>query len=190
MLICLQINEQTISRSGTFREGGPHRRLTIARNIISNAPLAFDGLDTDCNALKQHLQTAEQLRTSLVQLGEFAGDVQKVATSIASGLRGQVNQPQVAAATEYLAKYRALQDAISEFETVAGHPLPDRDTDDFLGKLSQQMDDLEQSRNLFRDWSSWCAIRARAIAKGLAPLRANRNTEDLAALEAVTLADW
>lgn len=142
----------------------------IARNIVSGAPLAFNGLDTDCSALKQHLQTAEQLRTSLVRLGEFAGDVQKVATSIAAGLKGQVNQPQVAAATDYLARYRILHDAIGEFEALAGHLLPDRDADDFLGKLSQQMDDLEQSRNLFRDWSSWCAIRTRAIAKGLAPL--------------------
>src|SRR5260370_16873992 len=32
------------------------------------------------------------------------------------------------------------------------------------------MDELEQSRNLLRDWSSWCSIRTRAIAKGLSPL--------------------
>jgi hypothetical protein len=42
--------------------------------------------------------------------------------------------------------------------------------DDFLARLSNQMDELEQSRNLFRDWSSWCSIRARAITKGLSPL--------------------
>lgn len=142
----------------------------VTRNIIADAPLAFDGLDTDCIALKQHLQSAECLRTSLVQLGEFAGDVQKVATSIAAGLRGQINQPQAAAATEYVARYRTLQHAIIEFEAVAGHTLTDSDTDGFLGRLSQQMDDLEQSRNLFRDWSSWCAVRALATAKGLAPL--------------------
>lgn len=142
----------------------------IARNIVADAPLAFNGLDTDCLALKEHFQTAEKLRTSLVQLGEFAGDVQKVATSIAAGLKGQVNQPQVAAASDYLSKYRTLHDAIGQFEALAGHPIPDRDADDFLGSLSQQMDDLEQSRNLFRDWSSWCTIRTRAIAKGLAPL--------------------
>ena len=35
------------------------------------------------------------------------------------------------------------------------------------------MDSLEQSRNLFRDWSSWCGIRARAVARGLAPLVAD-----------------
>jgi hypothetical protein len=28
LLICLQINEQTISRSNTIQEGGPHRGLT------------------------------------------------------------------------------------------------------------------------------------------------------------------
>jgi hypothetical protein len=142
----------------------------IEHNAIARAPLAFAGLDTDCQALTQHLQTAERLRTSLVQLGEFAGDVQSVAASIAAGLKGQVNRPQIAAAAEYLAQYKALQNAIGEFETLAGHPLAERNNDEFLSRLDQQMDELEQSRNLFRDWSSWCAVRARAIAKGLAPL--------------------
>ena len=143
---------------------------TIEHNAIAGAPLAFAGLDTDCQALTQHLQTAERLRTSLVQLGEFAGDVQSVAASIAAGLKGHVNRPQIAAATEYLAQYKVLQNAIGEFETLAGHSLADRDSDDFLSRLDRQMNELDQSRNLFRDWSSWCAIRARAITKGLAPL--------------------
>ena len=142
----------------------------IEHNAVAGVPLAFAGLDTDCQALTQHLQTAERLRTSLVQLGEFAGDVQSVAASIAAGLKGQVNRPQIAAATEYFARYQVLQNAIGEFETLAGHSLADRDDDDFLSRLGRQMDELEQSRNLFRDWSSWCAVRARAIAKGLAPL--------------------
>jgi hypothetical protein len=142
----------------------------ISGNILSDTPLAFSGLDTDCVALKQHLQTAERLRASLVQLGEFAGDVSSVAASIASGLKGQINQPLVVAATDYLLRHGALHDAIGEFEAIAGRSLPDGDTDDFLEKLSQRMENLEQSRNLFRDWSSWCAIRARAVAQGLAPL--------------------
>lgn len=148
----------------------------IAHSAVSGTPLAFKGLGTDCLALKQHLHVAEQLRTSLVQLGEFAGNVQAVAASIAAGLRGQVNRPQIAAATDYLAKYRTLIDAIGEFEAVAGQQLPERDAEDFLGKLAQRMEDLEQSRNLFRDWSSWCAIRARALGVGLAPLVADLQT--------------
>jgi very-short-patch-repair endonuclease len=146
---------------------------TIQHNAIAGAPLAFAGLDTDCQALTQHLQTAERLRTSLVQLGEFAGDVQSVAASIAAGLKGHVNRPQIAAATEYLTQYKVLQNAIGEFEALAGHSLADRDGGDFLSRLDLQMDELDQSRNLFRDWSSWCAVRARAIAKGLAPLVAD-----------------
>jgi hypothetical protein len=145
-------------------------RHAVEHNPIAGAPLAFAGLDTDCQALTQHLQTAERLRTSLVQLGEFAGDVQSVAASIAAGLKGQVNRPQFVAATQYLEQYRVLQNAIAGFEALAGHPLADRDDDNFLSNLARRMDELEQSRNLFRDWSSWCAVRARAIAKGLASL--------------------
>lgn len=146
---------------------------SIVQNVIATTPLAFEGLDTDCAALKQHLQTAEKLRASLVQLGEFAGDVQSVATSIAGSLTGQVNQPQIAAAAEFLAKHQALLDAIGDFEAVAGRALPDCDAEDFLDRLSRETDGLEQSRNLFRDWSSWCNIRTRAVAKGLAPLVAD-----------------
>lgn len=141
----------------------------IESNLVARAPLAFAGLDTDCTALTGHLKKAEQLRASLVQLGDFSGDVQKVAASIAAGLKGQVNQPQISAARHFFAKYQELQDAIGAFEATAGLPLT-RDNDDFLGTLARQMDELEQSRSLFRDWSSWCAVRKRAIARGLAPL--------------------
>lgn len=145
----------------------------IGRNPIAAVPLKFDGLDTDCKSLSQHLEAAERLRTSLVQLGEFAGDVQGVAASIAAGLKGQVNQPQLVAAQAYVDKYQALQEAIGGFETVAGHPLASHEEDDFLAGVVHRMDELEQARGLFRDWSTWCAVRSRAIAKGLSPLVAD-----------------
>ncbi|WP_349636745.1 DUF3320 domain-containing protein [Tardiphaga sp. P9-11] len=141
----------------------------IDSNAVAQTSLRFAGLETDCKALSVHMQRAEQFRTSLVQLGEFAGDVQKVAASIAGGLKGQINQPQISAAKDYLARYQDLQEAIDAFEAIAGLPIDGR-SDDFLGNLSQQMDELEHARTLFRDWSSWCAVRKRAIARGLAPL--------------------
>ncbi len=142
----------------------------IEHNPIATAPLRFEGLDTDCQQLSEHLQTAERLRTSLVQLGEFAGNVQAVAASIAVGLKGQVNQPQLVAAKAYLQKHQALKSAIGVFEQLAGHSFDNRADDNFLSFISQQMDELEHARNLFRDWSTWCAVRSRAIAKGLGPL--------------------
>lgn len=145
----------------------------INSNLISSTSLAFAGLNTDCDRLRQHMQSAEQLRNSLVQLGQFAGDVTRVAASIAAGLKGQVNQPQIAAAKDFLTRHQTLVDAIASFETFAGQPLGERNADPFLGRLAQQMDELEQSRNLFRDWSSWCSVRARGIAQGLAPLIAD-----------------
>jgi very-short-patch-repair endonuclease len=142
---------------------------SINNNAVAQTSLRFAGLDTDCKALASHMQKAERLRTSLVQLGEFAGDVQRVAASIAGGLKGQINQPQLSAAKEYLARYQDLQEAIHAFEAIAGLPL-NSESDDFLGGIARQMDDLEQARSLFRDWSSWCAVRKRAIARGLGPL--------------------
>ena len=145
-------------------------RRAIQANAIARAPLPFDDLDTDCAGLKQHLQVAERLRSSLVQLGEYAGNVSGVAASIAAGLKGRVNQPQLVAARDYIARHDALTEAIDDFEALAGHALQDRNAGDCLAALSAKMEDLEQSRNLFRDWSSWCAVRSGAIAKGLASL--------------------
>jgi very-short-patch-repair endonuclease len=148
-------------------------RQVIQGSAIATAPLPFRDLDTDCEELKRRLNTAEKLRNSLVQLGEYVDNVSGVAASIAGGLKGQVNQPQIAAATDFLKKHDVLGEAISEFETLAGHRLPNHDATNFLASLVTLMEDLEQSRNLFRDWSSWCAVRRVAVANGLAPLVAD-----------------
>jgi very-short-patch-repair endonuclease len=141
----------------------------IQANPVASTSLAFAGLDTDCTALANHLGKAERLRSSLVQLGQFAGDVQSVATSIASGLKGTINQPQLNAAKDFLKKYQELQTAITSFEELAGQSLHMED-DNFLAFLTAQMEALENSRNLFRDWCSWCLVRNRAIGVGLGPL--------------------
>jgi len=120
--------------------------------------------------LRGHLQSAEKLRTSLVQLGEFAGDLKAVAASIVATLRGEINQPQLADCQNYLAAYKAFNEARRAFETLASHAIDDDTSDQFLGQLRDEMEMLEQSRSLFRDWSSWCAVRAKANAAGLAPL--------------------
>ena len=145
-------------------------RRAIQASALAKAPLPFNDLNTDCARLKQNLQIAERLRTSLVQLGNYADNVSGVAASVAAGLKGKVNQPQISAASEFLSRHDALTSAIAEFEALAGLGLQDRNAGDRLATLSAQMDDLEQSRNLFRDWSSWCAVRIDAIGKGLAPL--------------------
>lgn len=143
---------------------------SIAGNALSKTPLAFSGLQTDCKQLRGHLQSAEKLRTSLVQLGEFAGDLKAVAASSVATLRGEVNQPQLMDCRNYLTTYQAFNEARRAFETLAGHEIDDDTSAQFLGRLCDEMEALEQSRNLFRDWSSWCAVRARANAVGLAPL--------------------
>jgi len=142
----------------------------IAGSRLANAPLAFSGLRTDCAQLRNHLQSAERLKTSLIQLGEFAGDVKAVATSIVATLRGEISQTQLTDCQSYLAAYQTYTEARRDFETFAGHAIDESSSEHFLSYLRQQMETLEQSRGLFRDWSSWCAVRARAIAAGLAPL--------------------
>ncbi|MDP1604120.1 MAG: AAA domain-containing protein, partial [Legionella sp.] len=143
---------------------------SITGNALSKTPLAFSGLHTDCTQLRGHLQNAEKLRTSLIQLGEFAGDVKSIAASIVATLKGEINQPQLADCQNYLTAYQTFKDARSAFEELAAHPIDEGPSDQFLGQLRDEMEALEQSRSLFRDWSSWCAVRAKAIAVGLAPL--------------------
>ena len=158
----------------------------ITQSVLARAPVAFAGLDTDCRQLGDHIRTAEQLRTSLVDLGEFASNVQAVAASIATSLNGTINRPRITAATAFVASHQVLLAAISTFEELAGHPLDDPTSDGFLARLIVQMDELEQARGLFRDWSSWCAVRARACALGLEPLVTDLQSGALSADTAVT----
>lgn len=141
----------------------------MARNDLTKTQLPIAGLDTNTNALRDHLKAATQFRKSIVQLGEFAGNMRAVAASIAAGLDGQLNSPQVRAAEDFLQKYRVLVIALEGFEAIAGTALP-KDGENFLSNISILMDELHQAHSMLRDWSSWCAIRNRANAQGLAPL--------------------
>jgi very-short-patch-repair endonuclease len=143
---------------------------SISDNALSKTPLAYLGLQTDCTQLRGHLQGAEKLRTSLVQLGEFAGDLKAVASSIVATLTGEINQAQLSDCQNYLTAYQAFGKARRDFEELAGHAIDDNTSESFLGQLRDEMDTLEQSRSLFRDWSSWCAVRVKANAAGLGPL--------------------
>ena len=157
----------------------------IKGSVLARAPVAFSGLDTNCRKLDEHIRTAAQLRISLVELGEFARNVEAVAHSIAANLDGTVNQPRITAATNFVARHQDLLSAISRFEDLAAHPIEDRATDGFLNRTIQQTEEIEQARNLFRDWSSWCAVRSRACALGLEPLVNDLQNGALAADNAV-----
>lgn len=142
---------------------------TMARNDLAKTKLPVAGLNTNTTALRDHLKAATQFRESIVQLGEFAGNMRAVATSIAASLDGQRNTPQVRAAEDFLQKHRLLLAAIEGFEAIAGAPLP-KDSENFLSNISLLMEELNQARSMLRDWSSWCVVRSRANAQGLAPL--------------------
>ncbi len=140
---------------------------SIDTNALSKTPLAFSGLQTDCTQLRGNLKNAEKLRTSLVQLGDFASDLRAVATSIAATLKGEINHPQLADCENYLAAYQTFNEARSAFELLSRQTIDDKTAEKFLNYIHDQMENIEQSRNLFRDWSTWCAVRAKAMAAGL-----------------------
>ncbi|MDT3684955.1 MAG: DUF4011 domain-containing protein [Pseudorhodoplanes sp.] len=141
----------------------------VADNDLARTNLPVAGLDTNTQALRSHLDTAQQFRTAITQLGEFAGNMHAIATSIAANLTGEINLPQVRAAEDFLQKYRVLVIAMETFEAIAGATLP-KDDEHFLMNLSTLMNELSQARSMLRDWSSWCDVRERAIAQGLGPL--------------------
>ena len=111
----------------------------VANNGLKETSLPLSGLDTDTTTIKRHLELARAYRAAIVQLGEFAGNMQGVAASIASGLTGEVNLPQVSAAEDFLQKYRVLVVAIEAFETVAGAPLPASNGETFLATLGSSL---------------------------------------------------
>lgn len=66
-----------------------HHR-SVGENPLRSLPVASHGLDTDCVSLRDQLNGPEKLKTALVQLDEFADDVEAVAANVVEAPRRQL----------------------------------------------------------------------------------------------------
>lgn len=155
------------------------RRLQVLRSSVESCslagkPLAFSGLDTDVSAIDRHLSGATKLRDSLLRLGRAADDIRAVVKAIAPVLVPSMDaEPVRLTAVAYRDAFAAFSVAMAQFAAAAGSD-PSRSTSEtLLSDLVGMTDQLAGARQLLRDWTSWCRVRAQGEAQGLGPLIAD-----------------
>ncbi|ALN71378.1 DUF4011 domain-containing protein [Aureimonas sp. AU20] len=195
---------------GTYARAGaptPEADLPVLRRLQALAaqaeasPLAgrlpgFAGIESDLAQLSARFVAADRLRAAVLRLGEPKGETEVILAALLPVLGTLTEASPLIEAARALeaaeARWREAEQAWREAS--GGVPLvpPDGTT---LGDLAALLGELEASRGLLRDWTSWCAIRRRALAEGLAPLVADLESgavapEAAAAAFALAYARW
>lgn len=168
----------------TYAEGGmpePERDLPALRqmqrhlaairgNMLAAKPVGFAGVDTDLVAVDRRLSSAARIKNGLARLGKDGAELKAVVQAIMPVLRSaSANDPIHKAAGSYLEVLAAFSDSVGRFVAVSGVDPRDQEMST-LSFMSRQMNELIESRHLLRDWSTWCRIKQKANAQGLAGL--------------------
>ncbi|WP_062011950.1 DUF4011 domain-containing protein [Aureimonas sp. AU4] len=144
-------------------------RMQASLAAIAQSPLAaltpdFAGLDTDAEALRARLSAAHGLRDALSHLDPAGEIAQRLPT-----LLGEASPLRTHAAALPAARDR-FQDAERHFTALSDGPRPSAEPGATPRSVDEALRAVEASRGRLRDWSSWCAVRRRALAHGLLPL--------------------
>ena len=152
------------------------RRLQVLRSQVdeselSRKPLAFSGLDTDISAVDGHLASAAKLRESLLRLGKAADDIRSIVRAIAPILvPGADAEPIRQVAATYVRSFADFNAAKARFVEIAGTDYEASESDTVLSDGLAVLQELAEARNLLRDWTSWCKVRALGEQQCLRPL--------------------
>jgi very-short-patch-repair endonuclease len=152
------------------------RRMKECLAAIDATPLAskrlpIDGLSTDVAAATEILELASRVRTALAVPGPDQDEILAMARALVPCLAGNVEHDTVRQAGGRLLAARAgLEEAIRSFAEVAGRDMVSGLLDVDLRALKDALGSLVNARHLLRDWSTWCRLRHRAVARNLAPL--------------------
>lgn len=140
-------------------------------NGLSGKLADFRGLDTELGEVEHKLQLGDQVRRVLPLKGCSADETRTVIRAIAPGLVSGDGEDRVRQlARRLLAATAGLAAATRSFSECAGRPLQTSDKATQLPDLRSDMEQLIAAGHLLRDWSSWCRVRQRGIARGLGPL--------------------
>ncbi|MDX3929877.1 MAG: DUF4011 domain-containing protein [Shinella sp.] len=148
--------------------------LAIENNVLAGKRIGFTGLQTDIGLIDKRLSGAERLRASLLQLGRPIEELRAVVQTIAPILQSaSAEAPVRLAARDFLEALDALVHAGRDFGAVSGaDPLALYSTGLF-STLAQSLSELTNARQTLRDWTAWCRVRQKAVAKGLGNLVAD-----------------
>lgn len=176
---------QSLAGEGTVE---PERDLPLLVRMkeclsgLDESPLAgkalpVDGLDTDIARVAHLLDRAGEVRDALRLPGLDRDDIRAMLRILVPCLAGaDAHHPVQATGQRLLAAIAGLESAREQFSALAGRSLALPLDISELGAVDAELAALAQARHLLRDWAPWCAVRRRAVARGLSPLVAALET--------------
>ncbi len=159
--------ERDLPQLRTMRD----RLAAIDTTPLNGKFLPIKGLESDIAAAREWLERAARLRAAMRQPGLDAAQVAAMGEVIAASVSSpDVEDTAFKAAERLTSASAALRDTGLRFAELSGRPFDlQRDASD-LPARSADLRAIAASRDLLRDWSTWCAVRHRAVKLNLAAL--------------------
>lgn len=143
----------------------------IDQNLLKSKPLPISGLTTNVGAAAEILELASELRNALRFPGWSPEEVRSIIRSISPCLRdGAENDNVRRAGDRLLAATEGLEIARLHFAELSGKAAAVESDGYDLATLGDKLAALADARHLLRDWSAWCRVKNRAMARNLEPL--------------------
>ncbi len=143
----------------------------IDNNLLAIKSIGFSGLDTDMDAVELLLEKATQLRNAVAMLGRPPQEIRTIFQVIAPVISGAMEPDTIrAAAANYLSAFAGFSASLALFKESAGTDPLSKSSRVPLADLVETISHLQTSKDLLRDWSSWCRVRNKAVANGLVAL--------------------
>lgn len=147
------------------------RLFDIDRNLLAEKPLPFKGVETDIQAVAAILELAGNLRSSLRIPGQEKEEMQSMLRTVVRCIQGtDENEILRQAGDRLLAAASGVETATGHFGQISGREIQTASEGSDFAALSEELSSLVNARHLLRDWSTWCQVRKRAVARNLAPI--------------------
>ncbi|MBB3949113.1 DUF4011 domain-containing protein [Aureimonas jatrophae] len=145
------------------------RRLQASRAQIERSPLStlapvFAGLDTDPDALRARLDAAQRLQDAVARIAPDGGSGARLRLELADGT------PLRRAAAALAVAVVRFAEAERQFTAWSHGSAPSAEPGATPTSVEDTVRAIEEGRGRLRDWSTWSAVRRRALSNGLQPL--------------------
>jgi hypothetical protein len=154
--------ERDLPLLGTMRAG----LLAVERNLLSVRGLAAAGMDSDLSVVEEILDGAAALRAALDIAMRRPGLTSDTVMRLLGD--GKDQQTLLALAERLIAASDGFRAAVDAFNAVAGRDVAAGEAG--FAAVGAKVAALPEARPLLRDWSAWCQVRQRAVARRLDPL--------------------
>ena len=140
----------------------------ILANDLAEQTRHWQRQDTDTTALRNHLQIANEVRESILALGNAVDSLPVISKSIGPILKGAgTAQPLLDHARSFLEAFHAFATAGKQFEQIAGKRPFEHESPHVIEEALGVARQIHEHRTELKCWTAWCKVKQQALARGL-----------------------